>query len=135
MHIKVFLRLTAVVTFVIGLTLAVDPGFVENFFVSVPSHGGDIFIRFLGSSLIGYTYLNWYTSGLDHILDMRATLIGNLSTLTVAFFMSLFAVMSGTLNSKGWLIVLLHLTFGVGFGFYTYEIRHSLKDATGKHRL
>lgn len=126
MGVKPFLLSAACTTFLIGLMLVFFPSFIENFFVSEPSHGGDIFIRFLGSALIGYTYLNWYTARLDHIIIMRATLIGNLSILSVAFFISLFAVISGTLNQKGLLIVLLHLVFGLGFVYYTFKIRHHL---------
>jgi hypothetical protein len=122
LHIRAFLRLAACVTGVIGLTLLLFPAFIENFFVNAPSHGGDIFIRFLGSALIGYTYLNWYTSKLERLVDMRATLVGNLSTLLVAFVISLVAVLTGPLNSKGWLIVLLHGVFAVSFAWYLYEL-------------
>lgn len=127
MSAKLFLRLTAGTTLLISLVLVTMPGFVENYFVSSPSHGGDIFIRFLGSALIGYTYLNWHTSKLDSVEAMQATFLGNLSTLTIAFFISLSAVITGTLNPKGLFIVLLHFTFAVGFGFYTFKVRHHLR--------
>lgn len=125
--VKLFLRAAAGATLLIGLTLLTMPGFIEDFFVAAPNHGGDIFIRFLGSALLGYTYLNWYTANLGKLKDMRATFIGNLSTLSVAFFVSLIAVLNGTLNARGWLIVLLHFVFGAGFAVCTFKVRHHLR--------
>jgi hypothetical protein len=127
MSAKLFLRLAACTTLAIGLMLILMPGFVEDFFVAAPDHGGDIFIRFLGSALLGYSYLNWYTAQLKRLEDMRATFVGNLSTLTVAFVISLVAVLDGTLNARGWLIVLLHFGFGAGFAVFTFKVRRHLR--------
>jgi hypothetical protein len=127
MSVKVFLRLTSVVIVLIGFSLVVGPRFIDNFFVAKANHGEDIFIRFLGSSLIGYAYLNWFTSNLSDIKNMKATLIGNLSTLTIAFFISVFALISGTLNKNGIFIVLLHFIFAVGFCYYLFQAQADIK--------
>lgn len=134
MKIKTFLRLTSTVIIVIGFTLVIFPGFIENFFVSNSSHGGDIFIRFLGSSLVGYSYLNWFTSGLDNIKTMRATIIGNFSTLLLAFLISVLALANGTLNREGILIVLLHLVFSLGFGYYLFKVKDEIKIPKAKDK-
>jgi hypothetical protein len=89
----------------------------------MPSHGGDIFISFLGSTLFGYACLNLFTAMHDDYRAMRSTVAANLATLTIAFFISLIAVIDGTLNSKGLLIVLLHFVFAAGFASYLIE-RH-----------
>jgi Na+-driven multidrug efflux pump len=127
MPVKVFLRLTSLVIMLIGLTLLAAPSFIEKFFLARPDYGSDIFIRFLGSSLIGYGYLNWFTSALGSIVRMKATLIGNLSTLIIAFFISLFGLISGTLNKNGIFIVLLHLTFGAGFCYYIFKVQNNIE--------
>jgi Na+-driven multidrug efflux pump len=121
MRLKLFLRLTACVTSVIGLTLLFFPHFVANLFLPLPVHGSDIFLRFLGSTLIGYTYLNIYTSIDEHLETARPTLIGNFSTLSIAFLVSLIGVLDHSLKSTGWLIVLLHLSFGSGFAWFAYK--------------
>lgn len=123
MPVRLFLKTTSVITSLIGLTLIIFPSFIENFFVSHPSHGGDIFIRFLGSTLFGYACLNWFTAEHDDKQAMRSTFIANLTTLTIAFFISLFAVIYGALNAKGWLIVAMHLTFALGFATYILQIK------------
>ena len=127
MPVKVFLRVTSVITVLLGLLLIFFPVFIENFFVTHSSHGGDIFIRFLGSTLFGYACLNWFTSRYNDKLEIRSTVSANLATLTVAFFISLIAVLNDTLNARGWLIVLLHLSFATGFAVYSFEFRQRLK--------
>ena len=124
--VKTFLLSTATITAGIGLTLLFFPGFIADFFLPLPSHGTDIFIRFLGSTLIGYTYLNWSTTRYDHLASMRATLVGNFSTLSIALIVSIWGVLDHSLKSTGVLIILLHLTFAIGFGWYLYQvsIRH-----------
>lgn len=127
MSLKIYLRTTVCATSIIGLTLLLFPHFVANFFLPMPAHGADIFIRFLGSTLIGYTYLNYYTSTDDHLKTARPTLVGNLSTLFIAFIVSLIGVLDHNLKSTGWLIVLLHLTFAAGFGWYLYKFEKITK--------
>jgi hypothetical protein len=122
MSVRFFLKLTSYITSVLGVTLILFPSFIENTFITQPSHGGDIFIRFLGSTLFGYACLNWFAAKNNDEPARKITMMGNLSTLTVAFFISLAAVISGTLNAKGWLIVLLHLTFGTGFAVFIFFV-------------
>jgi hypothetical protein len=120
MSAKTFLLATAAITAGIGLVLLVFPSFIANFFLAKPGHGEDIFIRFLGSSLIGYTYLNWFTTT-DGQRSLRATLIGNFSTLCIALIISVAGVINHTLKATGLFIVLLHVTFVSGFGWFLYR--------------
>lgn len=125
MSVKLFLKITSAITAGLGTVLMVFPALIENNFVANPSHGGDIFIRFLGSTLFGYASLNWFTAVYDDRLETRSTLAANLVTLTIAFAISLIAELNGTLNALGWLIVLLHFSFGVGFAYYSLNLyRH-----------
>lgn len=119
MTIKLFLRVAAVTTFIIGVTLILIPG-VADYFLTQPINSGSIFVRFLGSALVGYSYLNWATAYYDNI-DAHATIIGNLSTLMVALLLSILGVMNGSLTSAGWLIVLLHGVFAGSFGYFYFQ--------------
>lgn len=122
MPVKTFLVATAAVTAVIGSTLLVFPGCIATFFLTHPAQGSDIFIRFLGSSLVGYSYLNWFTAHFDNLHTMRATLIGNFSTLFIALVVSVWGVLDHTLKATGIFIILLHLSFAAGFGFYLHKV-------------
>jgi hypothetical protein len=107
------------------LTLIIFPGFIDNFFIKAPSSGGDIFIRFLGSTLFGYSCLNWFTSNFEKSeAAIRVCLASNLSTLTVAFFISLIGLLNGTFKATGILIVILHFGFAAGFSAYIYKMRN-----------
>jgi len=122
MPVKTFLFITSITTAAVGLTLLVFPSFIANFFLPTPAHGTDIFIRFLGSSLIGYTYLNWFTMTHDKLTTMRPTLIGNFSTLFIALVVSIIGVLNHNLKTTGILIILMHLTFASGFGWYLFRL-------------
>jgi hypothetical protein len=125
MPVRLFLRITALTTAVIGLSFILLPVTMVNFFLADPISSGAIFVRFLGSSLVGYSFLNAYASMYNHLYLVKANLIGNFATLTIAFALSIIGVVSGSLNKSGLLIVALHLVFGAGFGWYLYRLKRA----------
>ena len=124
---KTFLRFTSLTTFIIGSGFLLAPLFVTNIFLRVPMEQGSIFARFLGSALMGYSYLNWATARYNRSDSREATLIGNLATLSIALVLSILAMVNSTFNSKGILIVLLHLIFAGGFAYYLNKKLTSVK--------
>ncbi|MBA3757514.1 hypothetical protein H0X09_01460 [Candidatus Saccharibacteria bacterium] len=115
--------MTTIATALIGAALLFLPLTVANIFLTHSMHEGAIFVRFLGSSLVGYSYLNWYTAHYDHFMVMRATIIGNFSTLCIALLVSIFGVIGGVLNVRGLLIVALHLVLVSGFGYHLLRLK------------
>lgn len=83
---------------------------------------GSIFVRFLGSSLIGYSFLNLYASMYNRLELVKANLVGNFATLFIAFVLSIVGLVAGSLNKYGTLIMVLHAIFGAGFGYYLYKL-------------
>ncbi len=59
----------------------------------------------------------------DQLILVKANLVGNFATLAIAFLISVIGVISGALNINGLLIILLHLIFGIGFGYYLYKLK------------
>lgn len=118
MRTTTFLRITALVTFIIGLTLIIFPLFTANLFTPDSVTGSEIFIQFLGSSLIGFAFLNWYTAKLNTASVTRPALLGNFSTLLTATVLSTIGILNGSLKMSGILIVLLHTLFASGFGWF-----------------
>lgn len=114
-------------TMVIGLVLLVLPGPIGETILTTYASGSNIFIQFLGSSLIGYSFLNWYTSKHRDPTLMHATLIGNFSTLMIALALSIIGVLGHSLKTAGLLIILLHLSVGAGFGYYLHASRTDKK--------
>ena len=125
MRIQTFLRLTAITTAVIGTVFIIAPFQVTNIFVDQLGREALMFMRFLGSSLVGYSYLNWQTAKLNKLQAMHATLVGNFATLCIALLLSIIGVVSQDLNLYGLLIVALHLVFASGFGYYLLKLRRS----------
>lgn len=118
MRVQTFLKITALTTALIGASFIIAPFQLTNVFVD--NLGGEalMFIRFLGSSLVGYSYLNWQTAKLNKLEAMHATLVGNFATLCIALLLSIIGVLTKDLNLYGLLIVALHLVFASGFGYF-----------------
>jgi hypothetical protein len=123
MPIRIFLKITSLVTFIIGAAFLFLPVTIVNLFLIDPIGSGDIFIRFLGSSLIGYSCLNYYTSRYKNLDILIANMTGNFVTLFIASVLSVIGLLDGSLNKNGVLILILHLVFGSGFGYYIYRLK------------
>lgn len=118
MRVQTFLKITAFTTALIGASFIIAPFQLTNVFVDNLGREALMFIRFLGSSLVGYSYLNWQTAKLNKLQAMRATLVGNFATLCIALLLSIIGVLTKDLNLYGLLIVALHLAFASGFGYF-----------------
>jgi hypothetical protein len=121
MPVRLFLRLTAVTTAAIGVVLILVPGIIADVFLTQRAAGSNIFIQFLGSSLVGYTLINWYSSHVDDKALLHATITGNLGTLTIAAVLSVVGLANHALRPSGVLILLLHVGFGCGFAYFWHH--------------
>lgn len=120
MSVGVFLKLTALTTGVIGLLFSLWPHFVATFFLVQVNHDSNVFIRYLGSSLLGYSALNWFSSKQTPIV-LRPVLWGNGISLALATVISSLDLINHVVKPTGWLILLLHVGFGSGFAAYLYQ--------------
>lgn len=85
------------------------------------------FIRFLGTALIGFSVLNWYGARLAHNTEaMLIAVTANFTSLALATAIDLLMLTSHTMNSRGLLILALHLSFALGFGYWISQIRKKI---------
>lgn len=118
-----YLRLTAVVTAVIGVGLLLRPDIILTWFI--PDAHGDFFIRFIGSALLGYSTLNWLASRSDDLTTYRIALDANLMTLSIATALSSIGVITGVVEQFGWLLIGEHVIFTLLFIWARVTIRES----------
>lgn len=113
--VRFFFLFSAVVTAVLGSGLLFFPEDITNIFLnnSVET-GGLFFIRFAGTSLLGFSVLNFYVVNKDRSLLGLAALI-NVSSLAPATVLSFLTYSANYIDKFQWLIVLEHSFFLAGF--------------------
>jgi hypothetical protein len=116
-----YLRVTAVVTALIGVSLLFQPDVILQRFI--PGATGDFFVRFIGSALLGYSTLNWLASGSNDLKTYRIALDANLVTLSIATILSIAGVASGTIENLGWLLIAEHMVFTAFFAWARLTIK------------
>lgn len=116
-----YLRVTALVTAFIGVSLLLRPDIILQWFI--PGATGDFFVRFIGSALLGYSTLNWLASNSNDIKTYLIALDANLVTLSIATVLSVVGVASGTVEQYGWLLIGEHVVFTVFFAWARLTIK------------
>ena len=115
---RLFLKFTSLVTLLIGLIFFIFPAQAVHFFTGLDHPRDKIFVMFLGSSLSGYSMLNWQASNHSAPSILRPVFLGNFTALIIAWPLSIYALVTRQLNNYGLLILLIHLSFGIGFGYF-----------------
>ncbi len=118
-----YLRVTAAVTALIGVSLLLRPDLILQWFI--PDATGGFFVRFIGSALLGYSTLNWLASNSRDMKTYRIALDANLVTLSIATVLSIIGVASGAVERLGWLLIGEHVAFTVLFVWARFTIMKS----------
>lgn len=111
---KVYLNLTAAVLLIFGIVLIFFPSLVLLLFKDVQTNVAVMFMRFLGASLAGHSYMNWEAGRHDAYL-LRPVYLMNIIALVLAVFMDMWAVFMDMFTLLGILIFVMHLLFLIGF--------------------
>lgn len=113
LFVRWYLIVTAAITFAIGLVLLFWPEGILQWFI--PGATGGFFIKFIGSSLIGYSALNALAAHSADIFAQRLALWSNFVTLVIATGLAIYGVLSHQIHQNGWLIIFEHILFTAGF--------------------
>jgi hypothetical protein len=121
--IETFFLLAAAITALLGLGLLFMPAFVTNIFLDQQiEKSGLFFIRFAGTSLLGFSVLNFYVARREHRLLRLAALVNGVS-LAPATVISIWTYRLNYIDHFQWLIVLEHGFFFTGFVWSWYALR------------
>ncbi len=124
---KNYLKFTAFSTLIIGLIFFLWPTQAVHFFTGTTISDGSIFIMFLGSSLMGYSALNWFASFIKDLDLLRPVLLGNFVALVIAVPLSVYALFDGLLLKVGVVILIIHTSFALGFYYYIKKTNRVVK--------
>lgn len=113
--VRSFFVLAGLTTLILGLGLVISPQWVTNIFVNDPiSANGIFFIRFAGTSLLGFSILNFYAFNKSPQL-LRLAAIVNIASLAPATVIAVWTYQHYSIDNFRWLIVAEHLFFLSGF--------------------
>lgn len=121
--ITYYLRAVALITLALGLTLLFFPKFLGLLFFNEINNASLFFISITGSTLVGYSVLNFFASFHKNNNIKELAVWGNLATLLVATVLTL--IYYTRFDSFGWLILLQHTVFASGFTTCIYLYKKS----------
>ncbi len=126
---KLILRLAAVATGALGLTILLVPQLVIHWFDGYSLHNNYHFVRFVGAALVGFGVMNWVASKSRYLPDVLPIMYGNLTSLTLAIIIDVIGLATHMLSSPTWLILGLHIVFAAAFTYGICLMKNCLKQA------
>ena len=127
MKLKTLLIIKAIVCLCFGIPILVVPDFVYSIFGATLAAGGVFAAREYGASMMGNLMLTWFARN-SHESEARWAIVLALFVYdAIGFIVALIAILSGALNSLGWLVVFLYMFLALGFGYFLIPQRKPLQ--------
>jgi len=118
MKFKTLMIIKAVVCLVFGIAFIFFPGALMLIFGITLSPGGIFAANEYGAALFGNLVLTWFARKATES-DARLAIIRALFVYdAIGLVVTLKTLAAGTLNSLGWLVVVVYLFFTLGFGYF-----------------
>lgn len=115
---KTFLKVTAVVAGIYGISGVLVPNFLlANYGVSTET-AVILMTRFFGVALISWGLALWLVSDSTDWVALRAALAAHVVGDAVGVVVSVAGTAAGTMNAMGWSAVLIYGVFGLGALYY-----------------
>jgi hypothetical protein len=114
MSIRTFFIIAAFAALSFGVGFVLVPEFVGSIFGINFDADGAMIARFFGALLITVGVWFFMMRGTEDAAAARAMLTGYLIGLVIGVFNALTSTLAGTMNSFGWLIVLMYGGLAVG---------------------
>jgi hypothetical protein len=118
MKLKTLLIIKAIVCLCLGIPILIVPNFIYSIFGASLTLGGVFAAREYGASMMGNLMLTWFARNSQESEARWAIILALFVYDAFGFFVTLLAIISGTLNPLAWLIVALYLFLALGFGYF-----------------
>ena len=118
MKLKTLMIIKAIVCLCLGIPILIVPNFIYSIFGASLTLGGVFAAREYGASMMGNLMLTWFARNSQESEARWAIILALFVYDAFGFFVTLLAIISGTLNPLAWLIVALYLFLALGFGYF-----------------
>ena len=128
MKLKTMLIIKALVCLCLGIPILLVPDFIYSIFAATLAAGGVFAAREYGASMMGNLMLTWFARNSQESESRWAIVLALFVYDAIGFIVAMIAVLSGAVNSLGWLIVVLYLFLALGFGYFLLPRRKPSPD-------
>jgi hypothetical protein len=128
MKLKTMLIIKALVCLCLGIPILLVPNFIYSIFGATLAAGGVFAAREYGASMMGNLMLTWFARNSPESESRWAIVLALFVYDAIGFIVTIIAVLSGAVNSLGWLIVVLYLFLALGFGYFLLPRRRPSQD-------
>jgi len=122
------LIIKALVCLCLGIPILLVPDFIYSIFGATLAAGGVFAAREYGASMMGNLMLTWFARNSQESESRWAIVLALFVYDAIGFIVAMIAVLSGAVNSLGWLIVVLYLFLALGFGYFLLPRRKPSPD-------
>jgi hypothetical protein len=127
MKLKTLLIIKAIVCLCLGIPILLVPNFIYSIFGATLAAGGAFAAREYGASMMGNLMLTWFARDSQESEARWAIVLALFVYDAIGFIVALIAILSGAVNSLGWLIVVLYLLLALGFGYFLLPKGNSIR--------
>ena len=118
MKLKTLMIIKAIVCLCLGIPILIVPNLIYSIFGASLTVGGVFAAREYGASMMGNLMLTWFARNSQESEARWAIILALFVYDAFGFFVTLLAIISGSLNPLAWLIVALYLFLALGFGYF-----------------
>ena len=129
MKLKTLLIIKAIVCLCLGIPILFVPDFIYSIFGGTLSAGGIFAAREYGASMMGNLMLTWFARNSEESETRWAIVLALFVYDAIGCLVTIVAILSGTLNPLGWLVVALYLFLALGFGYFLLPRRKFLQTS------
>ena len=115
MKFKIVISITAILSFLNGVFFILAPAFSLSILGRETNPTGIMNTRFFGACALGLAIIGWLARDTKYPEVQRLVSIGMLTSLFILAVIDLNGILTGAMNSLGWVLFLADLSLSVGF--------------------
>ena len=120
MKLRTLLIINAVIAVVYGLSYQLTPIMILSVY-GVSQGPSEIFLsRLFGAALIGIGLLTWFARNIPDHETQRAIILSMLVYDIVGVIVTLYATLSGVMNTVGWTGVVIFTFLALGYAYFQF---------------
>lgn len=125
MKLGPFLAVTAILHGVFGAAALLIPDAMTSLLGIRLDAVGIVLARVLGSTLLGFAAVLWWSRNLVAAEILKGVLIGGFTLNALSAIAGVMAISGGVLEPRAWLGIVIRLALTAGFGYFAF-----VKDTT-----
>jgi hypothetical protein len=112
-----------IIEFAFGIGFLIVPGPMLDPFGVILSATATTFARLFGSSLISISIILWFARRSDQSVSKRGVVYSLFAFYLVSTIILLLTEFAGLMNALGWIVICIHLTLLIWFGYFVIKKR------------